>query len=57
MSCHPDYYKPDDLHPIRKIKNKEIYNKTINKENIIKKAGYKLVVIWEHEWKKLNKKV
>jgi hypothetical protein len=28
-----------------------LYDKTINKENIIKSAGYKLITIWEHDWR------
>ena len=38
-----------------KRSNKETYDKTINRENIIRSKGYKLVTIWEHEWNKMNK--
>lgn len=47
-------FKEDGFnHPYKKkkkITNKEIYNKTIERENKIKELGYKLVTIWSHEW-------
>jgi hypothetical protein len=32
----------------------ELYQKTINKENILKKAGYKVISIWESDWNKIK---
>jgi len=41
------------------IKNKrtfgELYNKTIERENKLKEAGYTLITIWEEDFNKLNK--
>lgn len=34
---------------------KELYNNTIKKEKLIKKAGYNLITIWEHDWKLLKR--
>ncbi len=48
---HPSFYPSKEYHPIRKnFTNGEIYNKTLLKEKIIKEAGYKLIVMWEHDW-------
>jgi predicted Zn-ribbon and HTH transcriptional regulator len=35
----------------------ELYDKTIEKETLIKKLGYNLVIIWEYDWKKINKSI
>ena len=32
----------------------DLYTKTIERENKIRELGYKLVVIWELEWKMLR---
>lgn len=55
--AHPLFYDPEDLHPIKKIKNKEIYEKTLQKENTIKNSGYNLIVMWEHDWNKIKKEL
>lgn len=55
--ANPLKYNSEDLHPIRKIKNKEIYNKTLLREKIIRDVGYNLVVIWENEWDKIYKEL
>ena len=43
---HPNYYKSSDLHPIIKITYGELYKKTLEREKIIKSAGYNLIVKW-----------
>ena len=43
---HPDYYNLNDFHPIKKISYGKLYRKTLEKENIIKKAGYNLIIKW-----------
>jgi hypothetical protein len=35
----------------------ELYKKTIRKENIIKKLGFHLEVMWENDWNKINKSI
>ena len=32
----------------------ELYENTLRRENLIKQLGYKLIVIWEYDWLKLN---
>ena len=43
---HPDYYDPNDIHPTRKISFGELYQKTLEKEKLIKNAGYNLITKW-----------
>lgn len=33
----------------------ELYQKTLERELIIKKLGYNLIIIWEYDWNKINK--
>lgn len=42
----PKKYDPEMIHPIVKIKMKELYEKTMFYENKIKEAGYNLIVKW-----------
>lgn len=42
----PKTYDPEMIHPIIKIKMKDLYEKTVYYEDLIKSAGYKLVVKW-----------
>ena len=35
----------------------ELYQKTLEKEKIIKENGYNLVTMWEYDWKKINKSI
>ena len=39
-------YNPDDVHPILKIKMKQLHEQTLSWEKKIKDAGYNLVVQW-----------
>ncbi len=39
------------------IKYGELYKKTLEKEQIIKNLGYKLIVMWEYDWDKIKKSV
>lgn len=42
----PETYDPEEIHPIIKVKMKELYEKTLAWESKIKDAGYKLVTHW-----------
>jgi len=53
---NPKIYKPEDMSYLGKTYG-ELYKKTIKKENKIKDLGYNLVVMWEHDWKKINKSI
>jgi len=54
---NPNIYKDNDINIITKCSYKELYEKTLKKEEILKKLGYNLVVIWESDWKKINKSI
>lgn len=51
---NPNKHLPEDkCHPFNKeVTAKELYNKTIERENEIKSLGYNLVVIWESDYNK-----
>lgn len=42
----PDTYDPEEVHPIVKVKMKDLYEKTMEYEKKILQAGYKLVTKW-----------
>jgi hypothetical protein len=52
---NPKKFNPDDINEITKKTFKELYDETLIRENKIKDLGYNLVVIWEYDWKKLNR--
>jgi len=43
---HPDYYNSKDIHPITKKTFGELYQQTLEKEKLIKSAGYNLISKW-----------
>lgn len=47
---HPSRFPPDNLHPKTGTTYGELYQKTLDREDLIRSAGYKLVTIWEHEY-------
>ena len=52
---HPDFFDSNTVHP--RIKSKtygEKYQETLDRDEKIRNLGYKLVIIWEHEWDKIN---
>ena len=52
---NPNIYKDNDINIITKCTYKELYDKTLIRENKIKELGYNLITIWENDWKKINK--
>lgn len=54
---NPKIYNPENINFRVKKKYGELYNETIKKEEKIKNAGYNLIVMWESEWKKINKSI
>lgn len=50
---NPKIYKEDDTTYFGK-KFGELYQKTIDREKLIKAKGYNLVVMWEYDWKRIN---
>ena len=54
---NPKVFNLDDFNEITKCTYKDLYDNTLIRENKIKDLGYNLVVIWENDWKKINKSV
>lgn len=40
----------NNINPITKKPYRDLYRKTIERENFIKSQGYNLITMWEHEW-------
>jgi hypothetical protein len=54
---NPEIYKQDEINKKTNCSFKELYDKTIIKEEKIKELGYNLEVMWENKWKKINNAV
>lgn len=53
--CPECFQNEEDLHPLIANKTyKELYERTIKRDDLIKQAGYNLVNMWEHVWRKLR---
>jgi hypothetical protein len=50
---NPAVYKPDDINFFNKNKFGVLHQNTLEKEKIILGAGYKLISIWEYDFKKM----
>jgi hypothetical protein len=50
---NPKIYNQDKINKITNCTYKELYEKTLIKENKIKDLGYNLETIWENDWKKI----
>lgn len=44
-------FDKNSINPKQKIENRLLYEKTINREEYLKKLGYNLITIWEHDFK------
>jgi hypothetical protein len=51
--AHPDYCNTNAYNRITKKFNADIYRITLEREDYIRRQGYNLVVMWEHEWKNI----
>ena len=51
----PKCFDKDDINPVTKQSNKELYQKTLLKEDFIRSQGYTLVTIWGHEWRSIKR--
>ncbi len=54
---NPDIYDLDSLNTKLNKTFGELYNKTINKINILQDMGYNVVYIWENDWRNAIKSV
>jgi hypothetical protein len=50
---NPKIFHKDDISPSTGKMYGELYQKTIEKHRIIKELGFKLITIWEYDWKRL----
>ncbi len=50
---NPNMYDPEVINQVNYKTMGDLYQKTIERENIIKSLGYNLVTIWENDWNKL----
>lgn len=48
-------YSADKINKLNKMKFKDLYDRTINRENFIKSNGYNIVSIWESDWLNIKK--
>lgn len=53
---NPVKFSADDINPKLKITYGQLYQKTLDRLNMITEAGYNLVTIWENEWRALCKR-
>ena len=47
----------NDMNNVSKRSMGTLYKRTINREQKIKELGYNLVIMWESDWKKINKSI
>ena len=52
---NPDVFDPNKINRNNKKTFGQLYQDTINRENELRALGYNLVVIWENDWKKIEK--
>ena len=53
----PRIYSSNVYNSVCKKTMGELYKRTLEKENMIKKLGYKLVTVWEDEWSDIRKSI
>lgn len=49
---NPTVYESDKMNPLVKKTFGQLYQRTLDKENLIRSHGYNLVNIWESDWKR-----
>jgi G:T-mismatch repair DNA endonuclease (very short patch repair protein) len=54
---NPNLYDTNDINKRNDKTFGELYQKTLEREQQIIDYGYNLVVMWEHDWKKINKSI
>ena len=54
---NPIRFSAHDLNLSTKKSFNELYQKTLDREKVLKQAGYNLITIWENDWNKIKKKV
>lgn len=54
---NPELYNPEHINKNNKTKFKELYKETMQREQELLALGYKLVTIWENDFKKILKQL
>jgi hypothetical protein len=54
---NPTIYDKDKMNMVSKKTFGELYQRTLEKEEIIRKLGYNLVTMWENDWNKINNSI
>lgn len=54
---NPNVYDPEFFNSVSKRKMKTLYANTLAREQKILELGYNLEIIWESDWKKINKSI
>lgn len=52
---NPLIYSPTEIHPLIKKSYEELYNDTLQREEVLRKEGYNLITIWESDYYKYLK--
>lgn len=52
---NPDIYDPNLINNVSKKSFKELYKETLDREQVFIRSGYKIISIWESEFKKMIK--
>jgi hypothetical protein len=47
----PRVYKSTDINPVNKKLYGDLYSDTLKREELIKKLGYNLIIMWEKDFK------
>jgi hypothetical protein len=48
---NPIVFNPNEINPKLNVKFKTLYKRTMNRELILKDAGYKIISVWEYDYK------
>jgi hypothetical protein len=54
---NPRFYKADDYNKRSNKTYGQLYKETLDKKSAYEAAGYKVISIWESDWKNLKNKI
>lgn len=54
---NPNKFEQSEINQITKCTFGELYQKTLDKELVIRNMGFKLITMWEIDWNKINKNI
>jgi G:T-mismatch repair DNA endonuclease (very short patch repair protein) len=54
---NPKIFQAEEFNKTTKCFFGELYHKTLEREELIKKLGYKLIVMWEQDWNNINRSI